>query len=276
MSDKDLLEIFETASFCREFEKKVYNEVIKKNISIPVYLSAGQEYIPATFSKILDKFNVKERQIFIQHRGHSTYLSFGGILEELIFELLGSKKGCANGMGGSASLQSKNINLYGHDGLMGSQGPIAVGTCYANRKFTICFVGDAAAEEDYFLAAIGWAATKKLPIWFVVEDNNLSILTEKKVRRSWKMDDVASAFGVNAFDCQDDPKEIMKLVNSELINQPCLFNVNTNRIFWHAGAGIDNPEIQDRHKQYTNIFGDKSEIYSKKKEKAWDQCLKNL
>ena len=42
------------------------------------------------------------------------------------------------------------------------------------------FVGDAAAEEDYFLTAIGWAVTKKLPIWFIVEDNNLSILTRKK------------------------------------------------------------------------------------------------
>ena len=46
------------------------------------------------------------------------------------------------------------------------------------------------AEEDYVLSALGWAATKNLPILFVVEDNNLSILTEKKVRRVWEMDDV--------------------------------------------------------------------------------------
>ena len=41
-------------------------------------------------------------------------------------------------------------------------------------------MGDASAEEDYVLGALGWAATKKLPILFIVEDNNLSILTEKK------------------------------------------------------------------------------------------------
>ena len=31
-------------------------------------------------------------------------------------------------------------------------------------KSLLCFAGDAAAEEDYFLAAIAWASTKKLPI----------------------------------------------------------------------------------------------------------------
>ena len=41
-------------------------------------------------------------------------------------------------------------------------------------------MGDASAEEDYALGALGWASTKELPILFIVEDNNLSILTEKK------------------------------------------------------------------------------------------------
>ena len=276
LEKNDLKEIYKTASFCREFEKKIFNEVENKNISIPVYLSAGQEYIASTFSKIISLLDVTEKQIFIQHRGHSTYLSFGGSLDSLIFELLGSKKGCAYGMGGSASIQSKEINLYGHDGLMGSHGPIAVGACYGNKKFTLCFVGDAAAEEDYFLAAIGWAATKKLPIWFIVEDNNLSILTEKKVRRSWEMHDVASAFGLKAFNCSDDPEEISSIIEADFINKPCLFNVNTNRLFWHAGAGIDNPDIEDRHKRFMNLFGDRSDVDAEYIEKVWKRCLKNL
>ena len=141
---------------CVDSLKKVYEEVENKNIPIPVYLSAGQEYIAATFSKLIRKFNIINKQIFIQHRGHSTYLCFNGNLEKLIYELLGSEKGCAFGMGGSASIQSAENFIYGHDGLMGSHGPIAVGACYGNKKFTLCFVGDAAAEEDYFLAAIGW------------------------------------------------------------------------------------------------------------------------
>ena len=63
-------------------------------------------------------------------------------------------------------------------------------SCYASKKPTIVFLGDASAEEDYVLAALGWASFKKLPILFVVEDNNMSIKTEKKIRRHWEMSDV--------------------------------------------------------------------------------------
>ena len=69
--------------------------------------------------------------------------------------------------------------MFGHDGHMGTQVPIGVGACFTSKKPTIIFMGDAAAEEDYVLGALGWASTKKLPILFIVEDNNLSILTEK-------------------------------------------------------------------------------------------------
>jgi len=173
---------FKKASFCRHFENQVYQNVQNKNIKIPVYLSAGQEYIPASIYTLLEEKGI-EPNIFIQHRGHSHYLCAGADPIELIDELLGRKTGCANGMGGSASIHSIKKNIFGHDGLMGSQVPIAVGHCYHTRKPTIVVMGDASAEEDYVLGAMGWASTKNLPILFVVEDNNLSILTEKKIRR---------------------------------------------------------------------------------------------
>jgi pyruvate dehydrogenase E1 component alpha subunit len=268
--------IYEKAALCRAFEEEVFRNLQNKNIKIPVYLSAGQEYIAATFATFFEKYFAKiNKQIFIQHRGHATYISFGGALKKLALELLGSKDGCANGMGGSASIQCKEKNIYGHDGLMGSHGPIAVGACFGNNFPTLCFIGDAAAEEDYFLASLGWASTKKLPIWFIVEDNNLSILTEKKVRRNWEMHDVAKSFGLESFDVEDDPKEIWNCFSKDLIYKPCLFNVRTNRLFWHAGAGIDDPNTFDRQKQYISKYGrtilNEADVEAKK---VWKKCLK--
>ena len=40
-----------------------------------------------------------------------------------------------------------HINMYGHDGLMGSNGPVGIGACFATKKPTIIFLGDAAAED---------------------------------------------------------------------------------------------------------------------------------
>jgi len=124
MDKNILLKIYKKAALCRAFEEEVYKQVESKNVRIPVYLSAGQEYISASLAVLLEDI---EKQIFIQHRGHSTYLSFDGDVEQLVLELLGDRQGCANGMGGSASIQSKQKHIYGHDGLMGSHGPIATG-----------------------------------------------------------------------------------------------------------------------------------------------------
>ena len=267
MTRKDRIDIFKKASLSRNFEEKVF-ELIKLNVfKIPIYLSAGQEFISATLAHY---FQNNSPYLFAQHRAHSTYLSFGGDPKKLISELLGKKEGCSNGMGGSASIQSKEIKMFGHDGLMGTQVPIAVGAAFTSKKFTITFAGDAAAEEDYVMSSIAWAGTKKIPILFIIEDNNLSILTEKKIRRSWEMHDFAKSVNVEAFDIEDDPQLILNSL--EKFSFPSLLNIRTTRLFWHAGAGIDNPNQKDQYKIQMSIIGDEAvEIDAKMK-----QCVNNM
>ena len=157
-------------------------------------------------------------------------------------------------MGGSASIHSKEINMFGHDGLMGSNGPIGVGACFATNKPTIVFLGDAAAEEDYVLGGLGWASTKNIPLLTIVEDNNLSILTEKKVRRNWEMADVAKAFQMKGFTVDDDPLNLLQH-SKDFFKKPCLLNVKTNRIYWHAGAGKDSEDTFDRYEHEKKLLG---------------------
>ena len=245
-----LRRVYERAALCRAFEEECYRRIESGQIKCPTYLSAGQEYIPATIATwIEDRPELAGRKVFIQHRGHSQYLCFGGDMRELVFELLGDRRGCAGGMGGSASIHSPAAGIFGHDGLMGSQVPIAVGYCYATRTPTIVFAGDAAIEEDYALASLGWAATHRLPILFVVEDNGLSILTEKRVRRSWSIVQAARGFDMLAAPTLDDPQELAECMDIKAIfrDGPMLLNVTTHRLYWHAGAGRDG-EGFDRHK----------------------------
>ncbi len=163
--------------------------------------------------------------------------------------------------------------MFGHDGHMGTQVPIGIGACFTSKKPTIIFMGDAAAEEDYVLGALGWASTKKLPILFIVEDNNLSILTEKKIRRNWDMHDVARSFKMKGYNLNDNPKEIFKY-KKYFFKEPMLLNINTNRLFWHSGAGIDDPKIFDRFKNEKNKIGKKAKILDKKIKKNIDAIWK--
>ena len=267
------IEIFKKASLSRIFEEIVYDNIKKSAFLCPIYLSAGQEFIPATISTITKTPPL----IFAQHRAHHTYLSFGGDVIELIDELLGKKTGCANGMGGSASIQSKKINMFGHDGLMGNQIPIAVGAAFSSGKFTLGIMGDASAEEDYVMSSIAWAGFKKLPILFIVEDNNLSILTKKEVRRNWDMHTFAKSVNVDGYNISDDPIEIYNNLSEYDFKSPRLLNINTTRLFWHSGAGKDSYERLDRYDKIKKELGSVGDdIYTTTKESLdtiWKQRL---
>ena len=266
------LKVFEKASYCRHFEEQVIKNIKSKNINIPTYVSAGQEFISATLATICENTKIKPL-LFGQHRCHSIYLSFGGDKIKLINELLGRKNGCTKGMGGSASIHSKEINMFGHDGLMGSNGPIGVGACFALRQPTIIFLGDGATEEDYVLGGLGWASTKNLPLLTIIEDNNLSILTEKKVRRNWEMEDVAKSFKMDGYTVDDDPLSLLQY-SKNFFNKPCLLNVKTHRIYWHAGAGKDSDDTFDRYYHEKKKLGEPANEFDRKIKKEMEDLWK--
>jgi TPP-dependent pyruvate/acetoin dehydrogenase alpha subunit len=271
------IDIFKKASYIRNFELEVFKNVKNKNINIPVYLSAGQEFISSTLSHIINKeLNIKPL-IFAQHRCHATYLNFGGDPKSLVDELLERKTGCNSGLGGSASLSSKKIKMFGHDGHMGTQMPIGLGACFASKKPTIIFLGDASLEEDYVMSSIGWASFKKLPILIIVEDNNLSILTKKKIRRHWEASDLAKGLKMKGVNINDDPKEIEKS-KKNFFKEPLLMNINTTRLFWHAGAGEDDYKRFDRYKDTKKKLGKIGEKIDKENSikvlKLWQKQLK--
>ena len=142
-------------------------------------------------------------------------------------------------MGGSASIHDPRIGMFGHSGLMGDQVPVAVGAALGSGRRVLTVMGDASGEEDYVYGAMGYAATKRLPVLFVCEDNDLSILTHVATRRSWNLADVARAVGMAAVDIPDDPWLIAHHVERVLPALPAFLNIRTCRNLWHAGTGRD-------------------------------------
>lgn len=236
------LEMFRKTATNRAFEFEVAAAYNAGTMKLPIYLSVGQEHIPAAISEVKKDF-----KIFAQHRAHSYYLSFGGGMEPLIDELLGRETGCAKGMGGSASIHDPKIGMFGHSGLMGDQIPLAVGAALGFNKPVLAVCGDASAEEDYVWGAMGYAVTKKLPVLLLCEDNDLSILTKVEKRRNWSIVNFAQGLGMPAVDIADDPWLISHYVQQFLPQLPAVINVRTVRNLWHAGTGNDGAPEWDRH-----------------------------
>ena len=235
------LEVFKKMCFIRQFELGAKDAFDQGLVKMPIYLSVGQESIAAALS-----LSYKKPYIFAQHRCHDVYLAYGGDPVALCDELLNRASGIAAGMGGSASIHSPKIRMFGHSGLMGDQVPIAVGYALGSGKRVLTIMGDASAEEDYIFGALGMAITKKLPILFVCTDNSLAILTKVEVRRSWSMVDVAAGFGIPSVEITDDPWLIMHHVQNLLGSLPAFLNIQTVRHLWHSGTGKDSEPEWDR------------------------------
>ena len=241
-SKEQTLALFKKICTIRNFEQNVKAAYDKGLIKIPIYLSLGQEAVAAALSIAYER-----PFIFAQHRAHDWYLAYGGDPVALIDELLGRPTGCAGGMGGSASIHSPEIGMFGHSGLMGDQIPISVGFALGSGKRTLAVMGDASSEEDYVQAGMAYAAHKKLPILFVCNDNNLSILTKVDVRRNWKTADVARAYGMEAMELADDPWTVMHHAKALAAKkEPAFFDIHVVRHLWHAGTGKDNEPEWDR------------------------------
>jgi pyruvate dehydrogenase E1 component alpha subunit len=236
------MEMFYRGNFTRLFELKVKEAYNCKLISIPIYLSIGTEFNSAALSMVLKGYN-----LFGQHRCHGLYLAFGGRPEALRDELLGLQTGCAGGMSGSNAIHAPEINMFGHSGLMGEQIPIAVGMAYGSDKPSLAICGDASVEEDYIYPSLGWAASKKIPVLFVCEDNDLSILTKVSVRRTWSPVAVAKSMGIPAVDIADDPWLLAHHAQAMSNDLPAFINVRTVRHMWHAGTGTDGPPEWNRY-----------------------------
>ena len=240
--EANALEIYRRMYLVRRFELRVVEAHQRGLITTPIYLGIGQESIASTLSCFLPKGT----PIFAQHRAHSYFLSFGGDPKHLKSELVSSSDIWTNGSGGSASISSSSINMFGHSGLMGDQVPIAVGYALTTGLPTLGVVGDASVEEDYVMSSVAYAVKRSIPLLLICEDNNLSILTPKSVRRDWEVSEVARAYGAKSFDIDDDPKNIWDTLSKWDLKEVFVINVRTTRHYWHAGSGQDEPPKVDR------------------------------
>lgn len=245
-SKEEILAVFRNMARLRKFEHTIIEcndksrETFKNKV---IHMVTGQEVTGSVLAEMFPDYH-----FFAGHRCADLYLGLGASTHELRDEIMYLDSGCMNGTQGAQFAYHKDgITIHTNTGFIGEQLPLAVGYSLASGQKTIAICGDGAAEEDYALQAYGFAATHKLPILFVVNDNNLSVLSPKENRRSWNIAKLAESFGLASADIADDPWTLMKVLSDMKNRLPALVNVRVNRNYWHIGFGIDNPPLWDRY-----------------------------
>ena len=159
----------------RYAEEQIGDKVTDGTIRCPCHLAIGQEAIPVGLSESL----LSTDKVFGTHRSHGHYLALGSSVYQLFAEVLGKSEGCSRGMGGSMHLYAEDKGFVGSVPIVGATIPLAVGAALALQKdgkrgVAVCYFGDGAAEEGALHESMNFAATFKLPVIFVCENNLFS------------------------------------------------------------------------------------------------------
>lgn len=148
-----------------------------------VHLYNGQEAVSTGVIKTLSK----DDYICSTYRDHVHALSKGVPPREVMAELFGKETGCSKGRGGSMHIFSSEYNVLGGFAFIGEGIPVATGaalqTVYQKQvlkkaeanQVTVCFFGDGTTNNGQFYECLNIASLWKLPIIFVVENNQWAI-----------------------------------------------------------------------------------------------------
>lgn len=116
------------------------------------------------------------------YRDHGYPLARGSHAGMVMAELFGRDGGYSKGKGGSMHIFDIEKRFYGGYGIVGGQIPLAAGMGFASKyrnedQVTVCFFGEAAANQGAFHETFNMASKWKLPVVYICENNRYGMGT---------------------------------------------------------------------------------------------------
>jgi pyruvate dehydrogenase E1 component alpha subunit len=183
----ELLEMHYMMALIRRFEEKSAEEYTRGKIGGFMHLYIGQEAVGVGSITALRP----DDKILCSYREHGHALAKGMDPDAVMAELFGKITGCSKGKGGSMHMWSNEVGIYGGNGIVAAQLPIAAGLALAMQyqgqdTIVACFFGDGAVDEGAFHESLNLASLWKLPIVYICENNQYSM--GMAVGKAWAVD----------------------------------------------------------------------------------------
>lgn len=176
-----LLKLYEEMVRIRTFEKKAGECFNKGLLAGNIHLCIGQEATAVGANYALEKRDF----ITSTHRGHGHCIGKGARTDKTMAELFGKATGYCKGKGGSMHIVDVSLGILGANGIVGAGIPIATGSALASKikgtdEVTLCFFGESGANTGGFHESINMAATWKLPVVYLIENNGYGVSVDIK------------------------------------------------------------------------------------------------
>jgi len=178
-SKEQLVHFYEQMLLIRRFEERAGQLYGLGLIGGFCHLYIGQEAVAIGLQSALDG---DKDSVITGYRDHGHMLAYGIDPKVIMAELTGREAGISKGKGGSMHMFSTEHKFYGGHGIVGAQVALGGGLALAHQYnddggLCLAYFGDGAANQGQVYETMNMAALWKLPIVFVVENNQYAMGT---------------------------------------------------------------------------------------------------
>jgi pyruvate dehydrogenase E1 component alpha subunit len=176
-----LLKLYREMLLIRRFEERAAQLYSMGKIAGFCHLYIGQEAVVVGLQSCLKATDT----VITAYRDHGHMLACGMDPHGVMAELTGRIGGYSKGKGGSMHMFSREKNFFGGHGIVGAQVPLGTGLAFAHhyrRDGGLCvtYMGDGAVNQGQVYEAFNMAALWKLPVIYVIENNEYAMGTSVK------------------------------------------------------------------------------------------------
>jgi pyruvate dehydrogenase E1 component alpha subunit len=166
----------------RRFEERASDDYRAGKIYGVVHCYIGEEAVGVGVCSALTRTD----RIISTHRGHGHCIAKGADLNRMMAELYGRTTGYCKGKGGSMHIADFSIGMLGANGIVAGGISIVTGAGLAAQMegkggVAVAFFGDGASNAGPFHECLNIAATWKLPMIYVCENNGWAAGTSADV-----------------------------------------------------------------------------------------------
>ena len=177
-SKEELLGFYEQMLLIRRFEEKAGQLYGLGLIGGFCHLYIGQEAVAVGLQSALSETD----SVITGYRDHGHMLLCGIPPKDVMAELTGRAAGISKGKGGSMHMFSVEHRFFGGHGIVGAQVPLGAGLAFSHKYkgdggVALAYFGDGAANQGQVYEAFNMAELWKLPIIFVIENNQYAMGT---------------------------------------------------------------------------------------------------
>jgi TPP-dependent pyruvate/acetoin dehydrogenase alpha subunit len=211
------------------------------------------------------------------YRCHGYPIALGTPTRRLMAEIYGRKDGLCKGFGGSMHLCDPEHHFPGTSGIVGQSIAHAAGAALTAQvkntgQVVYCFFGDGASKQGAFYETLNLAAVWKLPVVFVLENNEYQAYTHVSLEdANWIAGDPlsqkAKAFSIPGVTVDGtDPLAVYKEVGTAVDRAraglgPSLIESRFYRLSPHGNA-ITVPPVPTQFNEHeaVEVYGNKAEF----------------